>query len=336
MALPESWRHLEQAILLQQATGAAKDVLNKGGDIRFKQKHVQQILTDFDINRKPFECIFSELEDQMGETELESYHEVWRAEVIMACQHAEKEIARVSQVNGFQTADIEIIRGYVISKLAVMKRKRKISEASSDIEEAAAMAHTDELSSLENAMKVNLQKVLEAERARLLQARTKLLSSPQKVSQHASTLVADSNQEDGILEGDNFEKCVESTSDALQYAHSDTCGLTLMLPAPQGVFTIGHVTPESDCDFPYKVFSDDDASLPVEIPDGLRCACPLGCIKVMQYCSSEEIAMGKCHGCRDCKGKASACKCWCECLGCEQEYRLHIANIKMQSAFKYH
>ena len=73
MALLESWRLLEKAILLQQATGAAKDVLNKGGDLRFKQRQVQYLLTDVDINSELFECIFSELEDQMDDLELESY-----------------------------------------------------------------------------------------------------------------------------------------------------------------------------------------------------------------------------------------------------------------------
>ena len=340
MALLESWRLLEKAILLQQATGAAKDVLNKGGDLRLKQRQVQYLLTDVDINSELFECIFSELEEQMDDLELESYHEVWRVEVTMAGQTAQKEIARICEGNGFHTSDIEVIAEYVMSSFAVTKHKRKIREASSYIEEAIDIAYTDELSSLENAMKVNLQKVVKAQRLRHCEEHSILLASPQKVpaklnaklaevevdkDTHVLTLAAESNQQDRTVDGDKFEKCLQSTGQALQYAHSDISALTLMLPCPQSVLTVAPLTPRPYCDFPYKVFSDDDASLPVEIPAGLRCGCSLGCIKLMQYCASGEKSMGKCYGCQQCTEAASANECFCECLGCEQGYRAHFA-----------
>lgn len=288
MAIPASWRVLEKAILLQQATEFAKDVLNKDGDLRFKQKQLQHLLHDVDINRKPFDCIFIELEDQMDDIVLGFYNEVWRVEVTMAAEDAEKDIAMVAEANGFQTADIEVIRGYVISKLAVTKQMRKISEASSDIEEAVAIAHTAELSLLENAVKVNLQKLLQSETARQQEAQT---------------------------------ACGN-------YVSSET-SLTL-----QDVLTGARLHQVPYYNFPYKVFSDDDASLPLEIPDGPRCGCPLGCIKLMQYCSSVEIVNGKCHGCKDCKDRASFRACFCECLTCDQAYIAHIAKIRRQSAFE--
>jgi hypothetical protein len=303
MAIPESWRLLEQAILLQQATRFAKDVLNKDGDLRFKQKQLQHFFTDVDINRKPFDCIYTELEDQMDDIVLGFYNEVWRVEVTMAAEDAEKDIAMIAEANGFQTAEIEVISGYVISKLAVTKQMRKISEASSDIEEAVAIAHAAELSLLENAVKVNLQKLLKSETARQQKADSIVSSSPQEASKGAHK---------------SWYNFVSPETSLTQ----------------QDVLTGARLHQVPYYNFPYKVFSDDDASLPLEIPDGLRCGCPLGCIKLMQYCSSLEIAMGKCHGCKDCKGRASVCECFCECLACEQAYIVHIAKIRRQSAFK--
>ena len=303
MAILASWRVLEQAILVQQATEFAKDVLNKDGDLRSKQKQLQHFLNDVDINRKPFDCIFIELEDQMDDIVLGFYNEVWRVEVTMAAEEAEKDIAMVAEANGFQTADIEVIRGYVISKLAVTKQMKKISEASSDIEEAVAIAHTAELSLLENAVKVNLQKLLQCETARQQEAHTSVLSSPQEASKGAHRSL-------------------------YNFVSSET-SLTL-----QDVLTGARLHQVPYYNFPYKVFSDDDASLPLEIPDGPRCGCPLGCIKLMQYCSSLEIVNGKCHGCKDCKDRASFCECFCECLTCEQAYIAHIAKIRRQSAFE--
>ena len=342
MALPDSWLRMERAIYLQQATGAAKDVLNKGGDLRFKQKQVQYLLSDVDISGQPFECIFSELEDQMNDAELESYHEVFRVEVTTAGRDAQKEIARLGEANGFQTADLKVITGYVASKLAVTKQRRKISEAPSCIEEAISITHLEELSLLENMAKANLQKVIEAQKDRQLEAHTDLWSSPQNVrtelnarlaeihtlQSRMSTPAANANQRDRIVDDDSVETCSESTGDALQYAHSDISAFTPRSPSSQNISTVAPLTSEHYCDYPYKVFSDDDASLPTEIPDGPRCRCPLGCIKLLQYCSTSEIARGKCWGCQPCKGAASAGECFCECLGCEQGYRLHLANTK--------
>ena len=147
MALPECWRDLEEAVVLRQAMSAAKVVLNEKGDIRMKQKEVQQLLTDTDLNLEFFEYVFGQLEDQMDDTELDSYLEVWMVEVTMASQDAEKEIARICQTNGLQPADIEVVGGYVTSRLAVTKQKRKISEAAPDIGEEASVAQSDELSS---------------------------------------------------------------------------------------------------------------------------------------------------------------------------------------------
>ena len=78
--------------------------------------------------------------------------------------------------------------------------------------------------------------------------------------------------------------------------------------------------------FPYKVFSDDEITLPLAIPDGLRCGCPLGCVKLMQYCSSEEIAMGRCYGCEDCEDCESFA-CFCECQGCEEAFTNQMAKL---------
>ena len=68
MALPECWRDLEEAVALRQAMSAAKVVLNEKGDIRMKQKEVQQLLTDANLNLEFFECVFGQLEDQMDDT----------------------------------------------------------------------------------------------------------------------------------------------------------------------------------------------------------------------------------------------------------------------------
>ena len=68
------------------------------------------------------------------------------------------------------------------SRLAVTKQKRKISEAAPDIGEEASVAQSDELSSLEKAMEINVQNVHKAKRARQLEARKIMLLSPQKTS----------------------------------------------------------------------------------------------------------------------------------------------------------
>jgi hypothetical protein len=182
MALPECFRDLGEAVGLRQAMSAAKAVLNEKGDIRMKQKEVQQLLTDSGLNLEFFECVFGQLEDQMDDTELESYLEVWAVEVDMAAADAEKEITRICQTNGFQTADIEVVGGYVMSRVAVTKQKRKISEAAPDIGDEASVAQSNELSSFEDAMEINVQNVHKAKRARQLEARKNMLLSPQKSS----------------------------------------------------------------------------------------------------------------------------------------------------------
>ena len=83
---------MEKVAVLRQVVESANTVLNAAGDMRAKQKDVQQIMTDVEMSREPFECIFSELDDDMDETELESYLEVWKVEATMAAQDAEKEL----------------------------------------------------------------------------------------------------------------------------------------------------------------------------------------------------------------------------------------------------
>ena len=78
--------------------------------------------------------------------------------------------------------------------------------------------------------------------------------------------------------------------------------------------------------FPSKVISDDETTLPSVIPDGLRCGCPLGCVKLMQYCGSGEIAIGRCYGCEDCDSVTSFA-CFCECLGCEEAFKKQTAKL---------
>ena len=210
MALPECWRDLEEAVVLRQAMSAAKVVLNEKGDIRMKQKEVQQLLTDTDLNLEFFEYVFGQLEDQMDDTELDSYLEVWMVEVTMASQDAEKEIARICQTNGLQPADIEVVGGYVTSRLAVTKQKRKISEAAPDIGEEASVAQSDELSSLEKAMEINVQNVHKAKRARQLEARKIMLLSPQKISKSSEQASPSRVSNDCIQEG-NGEDTQSST-----------------------------------------------------------------------------------------------------------------------------
>ena len=182
MALPECWRDLDEAVALREATSAAKAVLNEPGDIRMKQKELQELLIDFGVNRECFECVFAQLEEQMDDTELGSYAEVWTVEVNMAAEDADKEIARICRTNGFQAADIEVVGGHVTSRLAVTKQKRKISEAAPDIGDEASAAQSNELSSLEAAMEINVQSVHKAKRARQREARKNMLLSPQKSS----------------------------------------------------------------------------------------------------------------------------------------------------------
>jgi len=182
MALPECWRDVDEAVALREATSAAKADLNESGDIRVKQKELQELLTDFGVNRECFECVFAQLEEQMDDTELGSYAEVWTVEVNMAAEDADKEIARICRTNGFQAADIDVVGGHVTSRLAVTKQKRKISEAAPDIGDEASAAQSNELSSLEAAMEINVQSVHKAKRARQREARKNMLLSPQKSS----------------------------------------------------------------------------------------------------------------------------------------------------------
>ena len=182
MALPECWRDLDEAVALREATSAAKAVLNESGDIRERQKELQELLIDFGVNRECFECVFAQLEEQMDDTELGSYAEVWTVEVNMAAEDADKEIARICRTNGFQAADIDVVGGHVTSRLAVTKQKRKISEAAPDIGDEASAAQSNELSSLEAAMEINVQSVHKAKRARQREARKNMLLSPQKSS----------------------------------------------------------------------------------------------------------------------------------------------------------
>ena len=189
MALPECWRDLDEAVALREATSAAKAVLNEPGDIRVKQKELQELLTDFGVNRECFECVFAQLEEQMDDTELGSYAEVWTVEVNMAAEDADKEIARICRTNGFQAADIDVVGGHVTSRLAVTKQKRKISEAAPDIGDEASVAQSNELSSLEDAMEINVQNVHNAKRARQLETRKNMLLSPQKSSKRNSGML---------------------------------------------------------------------------------------------------------------------------------------------------
>jgi hypothetical protein len=182
MALPECWLEMEEAVGIRQAMIAAQVSLNEEGDIRIKQKELQQLLTDSKLKLESFEGIFGELEDDMEDTELATFHELWVVEVNTAAQEAEKEITRICQTNEFQTADVDVVGGYVTSKVAVNKQKRKISEAADDIEAELSAAQTDELASLEVALEMKFQTVKKAKRARYLTARTNSLLSPKKSS----------------------------------------------------------------------------------------------------------------------------------------------------------
>ena len=167
---------------MRQAMIAAKASLDEEGDIRMKQKELQQLITDSELQLKSFEGIFEELENDIEDTELATIHELWVVEVNMASDEAEKEITRICQTNEFETADVDVVGGYVMSKVAVNKQKRKISEAGDDIEAELSAAQTDELSSLEAAQEMKLQSVKKAKRARFVTARKNLLLSPKKSS----------------------------------------------------------------------------------------------------------------------------------------------------------
>ena len=167
---------------MRQAMIAAKASLDEEGDIRMKQKELQQLITDSELQLKSFEGVFEELENDIEDTELATIHELWVVEVNMASDEAEKEITRICQTNEFETADVDVVGGYVMSKVAVNKQKRKISEAGDDIEAELSAAQTDELSSLEAAQEMKLQSVNKAKRARFVTARKNLLLSPKKSS----------------------------------------------------------------------------------------------------------------------------------------------------------
>ena len=182
MALPECWLEMQEAVGMRQAMIAAKACLDEEGDIRMKQKELQQLITDSELQLKSFEGIFEELENDMEDTELATIHELWVVEVDMASAEAEKEVTRISQTNEFQIAEVDVVGGYVMSKVAVNKQKRKMSEAGDDIEAELSAAQTDELSSLEAAQEMKLQSVKKAKRARFHTARKNLLLSPKKSS----------------------------------------------------------------------------------------------------------------------------------------------------------
>ena len=135
MTLPQCWLDLEKAVVLQQVVDSANNIFTASGDVRAKQKEVQHLFTELEMNREPFECIYSELDDAMDETELESFLAVWKVEVTMAAQDAAKGLQSVGEANGFHLADIEVMSDYTKCKMAVRQQKRKMSEAVNDVDE---------------------------------------------------------------------------------------------------------------------------------------------------------------------------------------------------------
>jgi len=68
------------------------------------------------------------------------------------------------------------------------------------------------------------------------------------------------------------------------------------------------------CDFPYQVFSDDEPSLPTEIPPGRRCACVHNCLKLMAYFPDFEASQARCW---ECSSDQTGVPCFCLCITCE-------------------
>ena len=71
---------------------------------------------------------------------------------------------------------------------------------------------------------------------------------------------------------------------------------------------------QSHDEYPYRVLSDDDSDLPEEIPDGPRCSCSAGCLKLLEFLTDLEASNGHCYSCCD-----ADVGCLCECMGCERQ-----------------
>ena len=64
-------------------------------------------------------------------------------------------------------------------------------------------------------------------------------------------------------------------------------------------------------DYDYRVYSDDDPNLPMEVPDGPRCACKHGCRKLLKYLPRADALAGKFQAC-----SLGDDRCACECMAC--------------------
>ena len=81
MELPQSWLDLCGAIVFKSVMQDAMAVLNGPDEFASRQMQLQSLIRETEIDESLFEVIFTELDSDLGDDEIDSYVEVWKSEV---------------------------------------------------------------------------------------------------------------------------------------------------------------------------------------------------------------------------------------------------------------
>ena len=182
MALPTCWHDLEGCLVTTFAMESAAAVLADETTALSKQKQLHGLIGNAKLDRAPFECIFTDLEDGMDEAEVASCAEVWTQEVATAAEDAAERLQFTIQSNSFEQTDVAAATAWVKSSADVVAQQAKIAELGDDAEAEATQNAQDTLVTMQGTLDTNLQLVHKARRAKQLKDRKNMLSSPKRSS----------------------------------------------------------------------------------------------------------------------------------------------------------
>ena len=182
IALPTSWQDLERCLVTTLATENALSVLGDESSALFKQKQLRDIVCNAKLDRSPFDCIFTDLEDEIDEAEVASCVEVWTHEVATAYEDSLDRLQFTIQTNLFESTDVSAATAWVKSSADVFAQQQKIAELGDDVEPEAKQNAHETLVTMQGTVDFNLRLVHKARRAKHLKDRKKQLLSAKRPS----------------------------------------------------------------------------------------------------------------------------------------------------------
>ena len=182
----QSWIEMERCVLLQVAMESATTVLDDDAvsSAQLKQSLLQEELLIAGVEKEPFEIIFRTLDDNVDETEVVAYMEVWRIEIQTAAEEACQLLKVCVESNSFQPSDTDIMKTWIVSKGKVVSTEnamKKIEDTGSEDYKTLE----EELESLRKNADSNSEAVEKACRLKELKDRKFVLSSPKRLSEFA-------------------------------------------------------------------------------------------------------------------------------------------------------